>query len=231
MGRALQMGSGKKTTYGYNVLRLANDSLYMYEKVLGKEPVERFRAKQGYSEELGKLPVQPYMPEPDFEKVGAKLIKADTASIFTGVAVNGDMLYYGNSVGWLHAMNAKTGKVKWSQRFANSIYSTPIYADGIVVVGGADCTVRAFKASNGRELWSIPTKTPVIGDGIVENGVFYSGFLVLYQSFKRASHILHHFFNSAICRIVFTLSSLASPMKQHVFTTMISACISSSTIW
>ena len=175
MGRALQMGSGKNTTYGYNVLRLANDSLYMYEKVLGKEPVERFRAKQGYSEELGKLPVQPYMPEPDFEKVGAKLIKADTASIFTGVAVNGDMLYYGNSVGWLHAMNAKTGKVKWSQRFGNSIYSTPIYSDGIVVVGGADCSVRAFKASNGRELWSLKTKTPVIGDGIVENGVFYSG--------------------------------------------------------
>lgn len=175
MGRALQMGGGKNITYGYNVLRLANDSIYMSEKILGQEPVERFRCKQGYSEELGKLPVDPPVPPLDFEKTGAQLILEDTASIFTGVAVNGPVIYYGNSVGYLHAVNTLTGKTLWSHRFGNSVYSTPIYSDGIVIAGSSDCSLNAFRASDGKKLWSIKTKSPVIGDGTVSDGVIYTG--------------------------------------------------------
>lgn len=176
MGRALQMGGGKSpVTYGYNILKLKGDSIYMYEKLLGEEPVERFRCKQGWSEELGELPVDPPVPALDYRKTGAQLIKEDTASIFTGVAVNGSVIYYGNSIGYLHAYDTATGKTLWSHRFGNTVYSTPIYADGLVIVGSSDCAVAAFRASDGKPKWTIETETPVIGDGIVRDGVLYTG--------------------------------------------------------
>lgn len=176
MGRALVQRSKKRgTSAGYNLVRVWGDSVAMYEKLLGEAPRLAFAVRQGASPALEALPCDPPPAPLTYERTGAALAVDDDASIYTGVAVAGDTIFYGTSLGVLKAYDAKNRREVWRRQFGNAIYSTPLAADGVVVAGDAAGAVWGLEAATGRRLWRIATKTPVIGDGTIAGRWLYMG--------------------------------------------------------
>jgi alcohol dehydrogenase (cytochrome c) len=81
-----------------------------------------------------------------------------------GVAVYGDMVYWGTLDAYLFAFDAATGDIKWKthvadNRYRYSITGAPLVADGKVItgVGGGEYGIRgfiaAYDAMTGEEIW------------------------------------------------------------------------------
>jgi outer membrane protein assembly factor BamB/predicted MPP superfamily phosphohydrolase len=176
MGRALiQHDKQQGTTVGYNLVRVWADSVALYEKLLGQTPRLAYAVKQGNSAELAQLPCDPAPASLSYASTGAQLIVEEQASIYTGVAVAGDVIYYGTSLGELKAYDTYKKQTVWSQHFGNAIYSTPLCAEGVVVAGDATGALWGFDATQGKRLWKITCASPVVGDGTIVDGWLYMG--------------------------------------------------------
>lgn len=66
------------------------------------------------------------------------------------VAVDGGVVYAADFAGWLHAIDAATGKQLWKYDTFATIWGSPLVADGKVYLGNEDGDVLVFAA--GREL-------------------------------------------------------------------------------
>jgi len=176
MGRALVQRSKKQgTSAGYSLVRVWGDSVAMYEKRLGEAPRLAFAIAQGNSAALAALPCDPQPAPLSYERTGAALAVEDEASIYTGVAVAGDTIFYGTSLGVLKAYDVKNRREVWRRQFGNAVYSTPLASDGVVVAGDAAGAVWGLDAATGRRLWRIAAETPVIGDGTIAGRWLYMG--------------------------------------------------------
>ena len=176
MGRALVQRSKKQgESVGYNLVRVWGDSVALYEKRPGEVPRLAFAVPQGNSPALAALPCDPQPAPLSYERTGAALAVEDEASIYMGVAVAGDTIFYGTSLGMLKAYDVKNRREVWRRQFGNAVYSTPLAADGVVVAGDAAGAVWGLDAATGRRLWRIATKTPVIGDGLIAGRWLYMG--------------------------------------------------------
>src|SRR5690625_1035966 len=85
-----------------------------------------------------------------------------------GVALYGDMVYFGSNDAYLTALDARTGEVAWSNQVADAtegyyITLAPLTAKGVVMVGvsGGEYGVRgfieAFDAESGDSVWKTYT--------------------------------------------------------------------------
>ncbi len=176
-GRALvQREADGTASHGYTLVTLAGDSLWMYEKRLGQAPRAACAIRQANDPQVLALPCDP-PAEPVACEGFAECVVRDEASIYTGVAVRGDTIFYGTSLGALKAYDTRRRREGWRHRFPNAVYSTPLCASGLVIVGSSAGGLYAFDARTGRERWVLPTPTPVIGDGLLadEGRTLYIG--------------------------------------------------------
>lgn len=161
MGRSLiPKNRMQEPAAGYNLVRVWGDSVALYEKRLGEAPRLSFAIPQGNSAALAALPCDPQPAPITYERTGAALVVEDEASIYTGVAVVGDTIFYGTSLGVLKAYDVKNRREVWRRQFGNAVYSTPLAAGGVVVAGDAAGAVWGLDAATGRRLWRIAAKTP-----------------------------------------------------------------------
>lgn len=138
MGRSLiPKNRRQEPAAGYNLVRVWGDSVALYEKRLGEAPRLSFAIPQGNSAALTALPCDPQPAPITYERTGAALVVEDEASIYTGVAVAGDTIFYGTSLGVLKAYDVKNRREVWRRQFGNAVYSTPLAAGGVVVAGDA----------------------------------------------------------------------------------------------
>ena len=173
--RSLSLGKGAKEHFGYTILRFANDSIYVSEKRVGEAAVEQYAVRQGKSDEIAALPCD---AEPDAlcaEQIGAELVVEDSGSIYTNVAVAGDIIYYGNSEGKVRAYDCAQKCIKWERQFGNPIYSSPILHEGRLIVATVADNLCALDAATGRTLWRNRDCNGMVGDGVVADGALYIG--------------------------------------------------------
>jgi outer membrane protein assembly factor BamB len=76
-----------------------------------------------------------------------------------GTAVGGDP--------YLHAIDASTGAVRWQQPEAAATYAAAVEANGVVIIGGTDFTLRALDLRSGRVLWRREMTGVVAGGAVV----------------------------------------------------------------
>jgi alcohol dehydrogenase (cytochrome c) len=92
----------------------------------------------------------------------------ETGRVNRGLAILGDSLFFGSIDGYLIAINANTGKVKWQTRVASSsdgysLTGAPLVANHSVVIGvaGGDYGARgflvAYDAMTGQQQWRFDT--------------------------------------------------------------------------
>lgn len=165
---------------GYNILVLRQDSAYVYEKKLGEpqgapftafalnDPSPVLKDRQSMARPDTSMNVRAAGQAGGFAPVAIGFRLRDSASIFTGVTpVSSREIVYGNSRGEVIAIDPTTQKVIWRNRYAGSIYSTPVYGDSVLVFGTIDGTIHGLDARTGREKWQVTDGAPCISEGAV----------------------------------------------------------------
>lgn len=117
--------------------------------------------------------------------------KSRSTNIGGGVALEGDTLYIVDGVAQALAVDAATGKIKWTVDLGTPGRSAPTIADGLVVFGTIDERLFALEAATGRQVWTYQATgadtvvfgqaAPAIVDGVVLAG-FGSGDLVALRA-------------------------------------------------
>lgn len=95
--------------------------------------------------------------------------------------VDGEIsVYVGSSDGYIYALNANNGSVKWKFKTNGSVHSSPTLHNGVLYIGGWDTYLYAINAKTGKELWKFKTGGQMAMSGIqasptIANGVVYFG--------------------------------------------------------
>jgi len=99
-------------------------------------------------------------------------------SYITDPAVAGGTIYIGSDNGQVYALDAATGKARWTHSTGGPrgfSLSRPAVAEGVVVVGSEDGTVYALDAATGSARWSYPTAGSGFSNAAVAGGSVYIG--------------------------------------------------------
>ncbi len=168
MVRALNMSANGVDDYGYSIVEIDENWIHVFNKQLGKDPQPKFFAKATVAKHT---PIE--APKVEWTSpAGFQVDKvwADSASVFTRVAVDHNNVYFGNSLGYAKAVSKADGKLQWSVATGASLFSRPVVlpkgkvaipaATGIYMVNSADGSFRTkdFLASK---------EGPYVADGII----------------------------------------------------------------
>ncbi|HST00683.1 MAG TPA: PQQ-binding-like beta-propeller repeat protein, partial [Usitatibacter sp.] len=97
--------------------------------------------------------------------------------------------------GILYALDSVTGRLAWQQRFGADLgthdywdyfVSSPLFANGSIVVGAGDGYVRSFEARTGRLRWKLDTgsrvrSTPAVAEGFVVVGTVSGHVVAIHE--------------------------------------------------
>ncbi len=92
--------------------------------------------------------------------------------------VAGGAVYAGNLDGYLYALDAKTGALRWRFKTQDGITSSPLIDNGVLFFGSNDRRVYAITGLSGSEptvKWSFTTGDQVNAAPLLEAGVLYIG--------------------------------------------------------
>lgn len=177
VGRSLMLQKGSERNYGYTILTLDNDSIYVTEKIIGQQAVDRYAIRQQRDSQIDSLPCDPMPEELNNDNFFAEQIVSDNAAIYTAAQVADGMLYYGNSAGEVKAYNVEHKEFIWIHKFADPIYSTPVVTDELVIVPTLDNGIVALNRNSGKVVWQNTDGNRYIGNGVVDSGYLYIGTL------------------------------------------------------
>ena len=169
MNRSLMMDGN----YGYTIIEIEGDTLRQWDKQLGQEPALIMQMAINDSPKPAIERELESFDEP--EQAVVELLHADDASIFTRMAVDKKCLYFGNSLGFVKAIDKESGEVLWQHQTANSLFSQPsIYGKRLIVPTSDERLVWLDKRT-GKMLFEREAKGPYAADGVVVKGVLYQG--------------------------------------------------------
>jgi outer membrane protein assembly factor BamB len=91
-------------------------------------------------------------------------------------AIKDDIVYAPDFTGFLHAVDAKTGKEHWIYDTESNIWASPLVVDGKVYLGNEDGILTVMQAGKEKKvLQKIEFPAPLYSSPIVANGVLYIG--------------------------------------------------------
>ena len=190
MVRALDMGGGN---YGYTLMTIDLDRqwIYVYNKVIGNEPVVMFsyRINLDYYSSA-----QPQLNNTVPAGFDIKRVVADNASIFTRVGVDSKNLYFGNSLGYCKAVDKNTGEQRWQFKTDAMLFSRPTVSDKYIVLPTSDKRLVWLDKKSGKAKWQYEANGPYVADGVVRDGVLYQGGYKTFQAWDVKRHrLLWHY--------------------------------------
>ncbi|RME25202.1 MAG: hypothetical protein D6806_08270 [Deltaproteobacteria bacterium] len=94
---------------------------------------------------------------------------------YSAPAISGGTLYVGNLDGYLYALDAASGALKWRFKAGEGITSSPLVESGVVYFGSKDDHVYAVDAGTGKLLWKFKTGDDVLSSARISEGVLYIG--------------------------------------------------------
>ena len=74
-------------------------------------------------------------------------------------AVANGTVYIGDLTGVVHAVDAATGKAKWTFKTGAEMKSSPVVVGARVLIGSYDGSLYALEAATGKQLWKATTGT------------------------------------------------------------------------
>ena len=161
MVRALDMHKGD---YGYSIVEISPEWIHIYNKQLGKERRAMFAA-----------PARTEYKKPVFEKAewtspegfNVQKVWTDTASVFTRLAFDADNVYFGNSLGYVKAVDKNGAGQRWEIPTGASVFSRPmVLKNGKVAFPAATGIVIADK--DGKKNRMLPSREgPYVADGLM----------------------------------------------------------------
>lgn len=163
----------KKGDFGYTVMDITPDSVIFMNKRLGAEPVriEAFAAKSA---------LRPISAESDTaieNPAGFEItcIHADSASIFTRLAIDEKAVYFGNSLGEAKAIDKISGTPIWKFNTGASLFARPVKTGNTLAVPSADKELLIVNPATGNVMTRIPSSGPYVADGLYSGNYLYLG--------------------------------------------------------
>jgi outer membrane protein assembly factor BamB len=190
MVRALDMGGDN---YGYTLMTIDLDRqwIYVYNKVIGSEPVVMFSYRINLDYYTS---AQPQLNNTVPSGFDVKRIVADNASIFTRVGVDSKNLYFGNSLGYCKAVDKNTGELRWHYKTDAMLFSRPAVSDKYIVLPTSDKRLVWLDKKTGKAKWQYDANGPYVADGVVQGGVLYQGGYKTFQAWDIKRHrLLWHY--------------------------------------
>lgn len=177
LGRSLILKKGKQKTYGYTVMTLQNDSIYVGEKLIGKPATKQYTIAQRNDSTINTLRCDP-LPEQLYDgEFKAEQVITDNAAIYTAVQYADNMLYYGNSAGEMKAYDIQTKKYVWCRKMGDPLYSNPIIYNELIIVPTLSKGLVALNRKSGRRVWNNLDGNSYIGNGVIDGDYLYIGTL------------------------------------------------------
>ncbi len=101
---------------------------------------------------------------------GKELWRKPTSSVWFSPVIAGEVVYFGDAAGTLHALNRTTGEYVWKQRFSGSLRGSALLTKDLIVFGGGDGGVYAVVAGADR-----PFHRAVYWDEQLAEGAIFRG--------------------------------------------------------
>jgi outer membrane protein assembly factor BamB len=98
-----------------------------------------------------------------------------SAMLAGGVIAGMDKVFIGSENGELYALDAQTGDLVWQSDVKGEIIAPPAIDSGIVVVNTVSGVVKAFNASDGKEVWRLEQEVPPLSLRGTSSPVIASG--------------------------------------------------------
>ena len=192
MVRALDMGGGN---YGYTLMTIDLDRqwIYVYNKVIGKEPQQMYAYHINLDYYTPQLPENAFVPEFEYQqrlKFRINRVLADNASIFTRVGTDDKNLYFGNSLGYCKAVDKQTGDLRWQYKTDAMLFSRPAVSGKYVILPTSDKRLVWIDKQTGKAKWQYNADGPYVADGVVKDGVLYQGGFKTFQAWDVKRHKL-----------------------------------------
>lgn len=186
MVRALDMGGGN---YGYTLMTIDLDRqwIYIYNKVLGKDPEQMYAYHINTEYDTPQLTERQYTVPEGFV---IERVVADNASIFTRVGIDNQNIYFGNSLGYCKAVDKKTGELRWQYKTDAMLFSRPAVGDKCVVLPTSDKRLIWLDKKSGKAKWQYNADGPYVADGVVKDGILYQGGYKNFQAWDVKWHRL-----------------------------------------
>lgn len=102
------------------------------------------------------------------------LWKFETSGLDSSPAVSDGTVYIGSLEGYVYALNALNGNVKWKYKTGKTVSSSPAVANGTVFFGSTDHYFYALDAISGSLKWKSQTG-PVVSSPTVVDNLIYVG--------------------------------------------------------
>lgn len=164
--RSLQL---KDDSYGYGILKISADSLYMLNKELGSP------ATAIYAEAINTATSSARHANTHNHQFVIEQAFQDNASIFTIPAVDNNHIYVGNSSGYVKAISKRDNTVVWQYKTTASVYSRPAVTGECVILPTASGVLLWLDKANGILRGQHKDSTPYVADGVIQGGVLYQG--------------------------------------------------------
>ena len=153
-------------SFGYSILDVKQDSIFLYDKRLGQHPQLMFSYPINTTfyaiESTDTMKYQ--LPS----NVKIDLVLRDNASIFTRIGIDNENIYTGNSLGYVKATDKNTGKLKWEYQTGASLFSRPAVTPNAIIVPTTDRRLLWLDKETGKLLHEHLADGPL--DGQVRSG-------------------------------------------------------------
>lgn len=163
---------------GYNLVDVRSDSMIFSERRPGKQTLAAWTGVKIEQHQYQPSPASmrpSYAVNDSFPQVRPTWVYSSTANVISTPATDGQLVFFGNSLGKIAALNMKNGKEKWSYQTGGAVFSSPAIYANQMVVGSGDGFVYCFEATKGKLIWKYKTNAAVLGSPLIKDGMVYIG--------------------------------------------------------
>lgn len=163
MLRALDARNGD---YGYSVINVEHDSIFFYNKRIGLDKELKYSIAAEPVHKKAHFAPRPQPVSPEGYEV--RKIHADSASVFTRLAIDKQRVYFGNSLGEIRAIDKNTGALCWNVPTGASLFSRPMSLPSGDIMMPTHDAIMCLESSTGKSKKTFPSKKgPYVADGII----------------------------------------------------------------
>ncbi|SER46407.1 outer membrane protein assembly factor BamB family protein [Pedobacter rhizosphaerae] len=168
----------KDSIGGYNIVTMTKDSVFFATKKPTQEllPVWRKIVLHPFTNDITKKYTRPvFTINTQYPNVKPVWTYHSGANVVNTPAYAENIVVFGNSLGLIEALNAKTGKKSWTFQTQGAIYSSPIITQKQVIVGSGDGNIYSLNLLNGKVIWKSKTNNAVLGSPVIDGNLVLIG--------------------------------------------------------
>ncbi len=164
---------------GYNIVKIANDSMYFQERRpgVGTFPVWRkFELKkQDFTSDTTHYERPSFAINDKYANVKVVWSLQDSSDIAGGIICEDEICVYPNANGYLTALDQENGKIKWRFQAKGKIFSTPAIQGDKVVFAATDSIIYCVNFETGELIWQVKTAKAIVASPVIDGDRVYIG--------------------------------------------------------